>query len=78
MMTAEYTTPSGVPMAATTSFGLFRIRWKTPREAGLNGDIVMAKTLGYLITWTRGYDKRFCFDRTALKQKIKYVQDHDE
>jgi REP element-mobilizing transposase RayT len=28
--------------------------------------------------WTRGYDKRFCFDRTTLKQKIKYVQDHEE
>jgi REP element-mobilizing transposase RayT len=28
--------------------------------------------------WTRGYDKRFCFDQRTLKQKIKYVQDHDE
>ena len=27
---------------------------------------------------TRGYDKRFCFDDMALKQKIKYVQDHDK
>jgi len=26
--------------------------------------------------WTKGYDKRFCFDRTALEQRIKYVQDH--
>jgi REP element-mobilizing transposase RayT len=23
--------------------------------------------------WTKGYDKRFCFDRTALEQRIKYV-----
>jgi len=28
--------------------------------------------------WTRGYDKRFCFDQTILQQKIKYVQDHDK
>ena len=27
--------------------------------------------------WTKGYDKRFCFDRTALEQRIKYVQDHN-
>ena len=27
--------------------------------------------------WTRGYDKRFCFDQTILKQKIKYVQDQN-
>jgi len=28
--------------------------------------------------WTRGYGKRFCFDRTTLKQEIKYVVDHEE
>ena len=27
--------------------------------------------------WTKGYDKRFCFDRAALEQRIKYVQDHN-
>ena len=26
--------------------------------------------------WTKGYDKRFCFDRAALEQRIKNVQDH--
>ena len=26
--------------------------------------------------WTRGFDKRFCFDRDQLQSKIKYVQDH--
>lgn len=26
--------------------------------------------------WTRGYDKRFCFDKIILEQKIKYVQAH--
>ena len=24
--------------------------------------------------WTRGYDKRFCFDEASLRQRIKYVQ----
>jgi len=28
--------------------------------------------------WTKGYDKRYCFDRTALEQRIKYVQDHNK
>jgi REP element-mobilizing transposase RayT len=27
--------------------------------------------------WTRGYDKRYCFDSSTLKQRIKYVQDHN-
>ena len=28
--------------------------------------------------WTRGYDKRFCFDRATLQQRIKYVQGQDK
>jgi REP element-mobilizing transposase RayT len=24
--------------------------------------------------WTKGFDKRFCFDETALKNRIKYVE----
>ena len=28
--------------------------------------------------WTKGYDKRFCFDRAALEQRIKYVEGHDK
>jgi len=28
--------------------------------------------------WTRGYDKRFCFDEVILEQKIKYVQSHNK
>ncbi len=28
--------------------------------------------------WTKEYDKRFCFDRTALEQRIKYVQEHNK
>ncbi len=26
--------------------------------------------------WTKGFDKRFCFDRDQLQSRIKYVQDH--
>jgi len=26
--------------------------------------------------WTRGYDKRFCFDRQALRERVKYVEGH--
>lgn len=26
--------------------------------------------------WTRGYDKRFCFDEKALKERIRYVEGH--
>lgn len=27
--------------------------------------------------WTRGYDKRFCFDNESLEQRIKYVRSHN-
>jgi REP element-mobilizing transposase RayT len=27
--------------------------------------------------WTKGYDKRFCFDSTSLEQRIKYVNNHN-
>jgi len=36
------------------------------RETGLEGRI-----------WTRGYDKRFCFDEASLQERIRYVQGHD-
>jgi len=26
--------------------------------------------------WTRGYDKRFCFDENSLAERIKYVEGH--
>ncbi len=26
--------------------------------------------------WARGYDKRFCFDEDAIKQRIAYVEGH--
>lgn len=28
--------------------------------------------------WTKGYDKRFCFDKQTLEQKIRYVPGHNE
>lgn len=28
--------------------------------------------------WTKGYDKRFCFDNKTLQQKIRYVQRHND
>ncbi len=26
--------------------------------------------------WTKGFDKRFCYQQQELQQKIKYIQDH--
>lgn len=26
--------------------------------------------------WTRGYDKRFCFDEAAVKSRVEYVERH--
>jgi hypothetical protein len=28
--------------------------------------------------WTDGYDKRFCFDPSALTRRIRYVERHNE
>ncbi len=28
--------------------------------------------------WTKGFDKRFCFDEKAMRDRIKYVEAHDE
>ena len=28
--------------------------------------------------WTRGYDRRFCFDRKALEQRVAYVREHED
>ena len=27
--------------------------------------------------WTRGFDKRFCFNERSLKQRIEYTKRHD-
>lgn len=37
------------------------------RKAGFRGRV-----------WTRGYDKRFCFDEESLQKRIEYVQRHDK
>ena len=28
--------------------------------------------------WTKGYDKRFCFDKKTLQRRIKYVQNQNQ
>ena len=28
--------------------------------------------------WTKGYDKRFCYDEDALKNRIRYVDEHND
>jgi len=28
--------------------------------------------------WTKGFDKRYCYDEQELKKKIKYVQRHEK
>ena len=28
--------------------------------------------------WTKGYDKRFCYDEDALNNRIEYVNKHDD
>jgi len=28
--------------------------------------------------WTRGYDKRFCFDEDSLRARVDYVRKHNE
>jgi len=35
------------------------------RAGGFNGRV-----------WTKGFDKRFCFNRSDLKNRIKYVKNH--
>ena len=39
----------------------------TLRATGLTGRL-----------WASGYDKRYCFDRATLKQRIEYVKAHDK
>jgi hypothetical protein len=40
---------------------------KALREAGLEGKV-----------WTKGYDKRYCYDEYALRQMVAYVEGHGE
>ena len=41
-------------------------------------NIVMPETLGYMITWTKGFDKRYCFDEKSLGRRINYVNSHSK
>lgn len=53
-----------VPISALVSY--YKNAGRTAlRTKGITGKI-----------WTRGYDKRFCFDQKALKERIKYVEKH--
>ena len=36
------------------------------KETGLTGRV-----------WTKGYDKRYCFEKSTLADKIKYVNNHN-
>jgi len=60
---AEYTPqPIGTIVAYYKRAGRVALK-----QVGVNGKL-----------WTRGYDKRFCFDKQALNQKIKYVKGHNK
>ena len=39
--------------------------WSAIRKTGITGKV-----------WTKGYDKRFCFDERSLKARIAYVLNH--
>jgi REP element-mobilizing transposase RayT len=28
--------------------------------------------------WTKGFDKRYCYDKQELEKKIRYVQQHED
>jgi hypothetical protein len=45
-------------------------RYKRAGTKALRGKGITGKV------WTRGYDKRFCFDEKALKARIEYVEKH--
>ena len=47
-------------------------RYKRAATKALRGIGVVGKV------WTRGYDKRFCFDEKELRQRINYVQRHNK
>jgi len=47
-------------------------RYKRAATKGLRAKGITGKV------WTRGFHKRFCFDKEELAAKIKYVQKHQE
>ena len=46
-------------------------RYKNAATAALRANGMSGKV------WTKGYDKRYCFDEEALKNRINYVQRHN-
>ena len=44
--------------------------YKNAGRAALRGSEFEGKV------WTRGFDKRFCFNEKALTERIKYVEEH--
>ena len=46
-------------------------RYKKAARQALNSNGFVGRV------WTKGYDKRYCFDENSLKNKIDYVQRHD-
>jgi REP element-mobilizing transposase RayT len=55
---------SGRPIEAT-----IRI-YKNAASAALRGSEFAGRV------WSRGFDKRFCFDENSLRERIKYVSGH--
>ena len=53
------------------TIGVIVGRYKRAAAAALKTNGLTGKV------WTRGYDKRYCFDENSLKERIKYVRKHD-
>jgi len=47
-------------------------RYKAAGRKALENDGLTGKV------WTRGYDKRFCFDEKDLRARVAYVNRHNE
>lgn len=38
--------------------------------------LALKKKAGLIKVWTRGYDKRYCFDKASLRNRMAYVNTH--
>ena len=44
-----------------------------------NASLVALREDGFVgRVWTRGYDKRYCFDEKSLKNRIEYINKHEQ
>jgi REP element-mobilizing transposase RayT len=44
-----------------------------------NASLVALRKDGFVgRVWTRGYDKRYCFDEKSLKNRIEYINKHEQ